>query len=67
MTATVLGREQHAARRWHPATEIIVLACSLLLVFGIPSPVVPIAVIGATFIASSMSPAVNLCCWAIGV
>lgn len=67
MTATVLGREQHAARRWHPATEIIVLACSLLLVFGIPSPVVPVAVIGATFIAASMSPAVNLCSWAIGV
>lgn len=67
MTATVLDREQQATHRWHPATEIIVLACSLLLVFGIPSPVVPIAIIGATFIAAAVSPAVRLRSWAIGV
>lgn len=67
MTATVLDREQQATHRLHPATEIIVLACSLLLVFGIPSPVVPIAIIVGTFIAASVSPTVRLSAWAIGV
>lgn len=67
MTATVLDREQQATHRWHPATEIIVLVCSLLLVFGIPSPVVPIAIIVATLIAAVASPTVRLLTWAIGV
>lgn len=67
MTATVLDREQQTTRRWHPATEIIVLACSLLLVFGIPSPVVPTAIIGATLISATVSPAVRLGTWALGV
>lgn len=67
MTATVLHREQQATHRLHPATEIIVLACSLLLVFGLPSPVVPVAVIVATFIAALVSPTVALRAWVIGV
>lgn len=67
MTATFLDREQQATHRWHPATEIIVLVCSLLLVFGIPSPVVPIAIIVATLIAAVASPTVKLRTWAIGV
>ncbi|WP_350271110.1 energy-coupling factor transporter transmembrane component T [Brevibacterium sp. CBA3109] len=67
MTATVLDREQQARHRLHPATEIIVLACSLLLVFGIPSPVVPTAIIAATFVAAVASPTVRLRAWAIGV
>lgn len=67
MPATVLHREQQATRRWHPATEIIVLACALLLVFGIPSPVVPITIIGATLITATVSPTVRLRSWVIGV
>lgn len=67
MTTTVLHREQQVGHRLHPATEIIVLACSLLLVFGIPSPIVPIAVIVATLIAVLASPTVSLRSWVIGV
>ncbi|GAA1848267.1 energy-coupling factor transporter transmembrane component T family protein [Brevibacterium marinum] len=67
MTTTVLDREQQSTRRWHPATEIIVLACSLLLVFGIPSPVVPIAIMIATFVSAAVAPTVRLRTWLIGV
>ncbi|WP_166971142.1 energy-coupling factor transporter transmembrane component T family protein [Brevibacterium atlanticum] len=58
------GREGH---RLHPATEIVILSAGLLLVFGIPSPVVPIAVIVATVLAVASSPAVRLRSWALGV
>lgn len=67
MTTTVLDREQQSGRRWHPATELIVLVCSLLLVFGIPSPVVPIAIIIGTFAAVLISPSVRLQTWLIGL
>ncbi|WP_210605199.1 energy-coupling factor transporter transmembrane component T family protein [Brevibacterium oceani] len=54
-------------QRLHPATEIVILLCSLLLVFGIPSPVVPAAVIVATVITVASSPAVGRRSWALGV
>lgn len=54
-------------RRLHPATEIIVLFSGLLLVFGIPSPVVPAGVIVASCCAAGLSTTVSLRSWAVGV
>jgi energy-coupling factor transport system permease protein len=54
-------------RRLHPATEIIVLFSGLLLVFGIPSPVVPTGVIVASCCAAGLSTTVSLRSWAVGV
>lgn len=54
-------------RRLHPATEIILLLSCLLLVFGIPSPVVPAAIIILTGIAVAASPVVRLRSWLVGV
>lgn len=67
MTSPVLDRQQQSTRRWHPATEIVVLGCMLLLVFGIPSPAVPILVIGATTIAVVFSPRASAATWLSGV
>src|SRR5699024_4440500 len=47
-------------RRLHPATEIIVLFSGLLLVFGIPSPVVPAGVIVASCCPAGLSTSVSL-------
>ncbi|WP_169251995.1 energy-coupling factor transporter transmembrane component T [Brevibacterium sp. 'Marine'] len=54
-------------RRLHPATEIVILFSSLLLVFGVPSPVAPMAVIVATVLTVVVSPALRLRSWALGV
>ena len=54
-------------RRLHPATEIIVLFSGLLLVFGIPSPVVPAGVIVASCCAAGVSTTVSVRSWAVGV
>lgn len=67
MSPTVLTWEQQPGHRWHPATELIVLGCCLLLVFGVPSPVVPITIIIGTLIAVLASPAVRLLSWLIGL
>src|SRR5699024_2614088 len=53
-------------RRLHPATEIIVLFSGLLLVFGIPSPVVPAGIIVASCCAAGLSTTVRLRSWAVG-
>ncbi|GAA1809387.1 energy-coupling factor transporter transmembrane component T [Brevibacterium celere] len=53
--------------RWHPATDLIVMACALFLVFGIPSPVVPAAVILGTLIAAVATRRVSLTRWALTV
>lgn len=67
MSVTEHAREHERPRRWHPATEIIVLLCALLLVFGIPSPLVPLTIIVATSVAALSSPSVRFSGWAITV
>lgn len=54
-------------KRLHPATEIVVLLCALLLVFGIPSPLVPVLVIILTVVAAVASQHVRLRSWCAGV
>lgn len=66
MSVPVLERER-APRRWHPTTEIIVLVCALLLVFGVPSPLVPVLIIVISFVAAVASPTVRFSTWVIGV
>jgi energy-coupling factor transport system permease protein len=56
-----------SGRRLHPATEIVLLLSCLLLVFGIPSPVVPTVIILATLFTVTLSPVVRLRSWAVGV
>jgi energy-coupling factor transport system permease protein len=56
-----------SGRRLHPATEIVLLLSCLLLVFGIPSPVVPTVIILATLLTVTLSPVVSLRLWAVGV
>ena len=54
-------------KRLHPATEIVMLLCALLLVFGIPSPLVPVLVIVATLVAALTSRHVRLRSWYVAV
>ncbi|WP_423057456.1 energy-coupling factor transporter transmembrane component T family protein [Brevibacterium linens] len=54
-------------RRLHPATELVILACSLLLVFGIPSPVVPFIILIGSLVTVMVSPVVRLRTWAMTV
>lgn len=65
MSPSVLTETE--SRRWHPATEIIVLGCALVLVFGIPSPVVPLLVLAGSTIAAVASPSVKVATWAATV
>ncbi|MBE8146165.1 energy-coupling factor transporter transmembrane protein EcfT [Brevibacterium casei] len=55
------------SRRLHPATEIIVLGCALVLVFGIPSPVIPLIVLVGSAVAAVASPTVKVTTWAATV
>lgn len=54
-------------RRLHPATELVILACSLLLVFGIPSPIVPVIILVGTIVTVASSPVVRLRTWSMTV
>ena len=54
-------------RRLHPATELVILACSLLLVFGIPSPIVPAIILACSLVIVMASPVVRLRTWAMTV
>ena len=54
-------------RRLHPATELVILACSLLLVFGIPSPIVPFIILTGSIVIVMVSPAVRLRTWLMTV
>lgn len=67
MTPTVHVREQTRTDRWHPATGIVVLLCALLLVFGIPSPLVPLTIIVATIVAAIASAAMRFSGWIVTV
>ncbi|TLP73088.1 energy-coupling factor transporter transmembrane component T family protein [Nesterenkonia sphaerica] len=53
--------------RLHPATELVLLGCALLLVYGIPSPVVPAAVLLGAAMAAVISPRVQLRTWLLTV
>ncbi len=54
-------------RRLHPATEMVILACSLLLVFGVPSPIVPVIILACSLVTVMVSPAVRPRTWAMTV
>lgn len=65
MSSPVLTETE--SRRLHPATEIIVLGCALVLVFGIPSPVVPLIILIGSTVAAAASPTVKVATWAATV
>lgn len=66
-TAADAAEARRPKRRLHPATELIILACSLLLVFGIPSPIVPVIILTGTVVTTTVSPVVRLRAWAMTV
>lgn len=47
----------------HPATELVLLGCGLLLVYGVPSPVVPAALLVFAGLAAAFSPRVGFGRW----
>lgn len=47
----------------HPATELVLLLCGLLVVFGIPSPLVPAAVLLCAAACAVLSSSVSLGRW----
>lgn len=49
--------------RLHPATELVLLGCALLLVYGIPSPLVPAAVLVCAVAGAAVSPRVRFRSW----
>ena len=49
--------------RLHPATELVLLATALLVVFGVPSPLVPVAVILLTLVSVLLSRRTRLTHW----
>lgn len=66
-TAVDAAEAHRRKRRLHPSTELIILACSLLLVFGIPSPIVPVIILTGTVVTVTVSPVVRLRAWAMTV
>ncbi|PRZ14075.1 CbiQ family ECF transporter T component [Nesterenkonia sandarakina] len=51
--------------RLHPATELVLLGCALLLVYGVPSPLIPAAVLLSTVVGAAVSPRVRFRRWAL--
>ncbi|MGJ9407150.1 CbiQ family ECF transporter T component [Nesterenkonia aurantiaca] len=51
--------------RLHPATELVLLGCALLLVYGVPSPLIPAAVLIAAAAGAAASPRVRFRSWAL--
>ncbi|MCU4297131.1 energy-coupling factor transporter transmembrane protein EcfT [Brevibacterium permense] len=66
-TAVDAAESHRPKRRLHPATELIILACSLLLVFGIPSPIVPVIILTGTVVTVTLSHVVRLRAWVMTV
>lgn len=66
-TNTDAAEVHRPKRRLHPATELVILACSLLLVFGIPSPIVPVIILTGTVVTVTVAPVVRLRSWAMTV
>lgn len=48
--------EREAEAGLHPATGLVLLICSLVLIYGISSPLVPVAVLLATAVGAVRSP-----------
>ena len=48
----------------HPATELVLLASALLLIYGIPSPLVPAVILAAAVVAAGASPRIRFRSWA---
>lgn len=53
--------------RAHPATHLVLLGCCLLLVFGIPSPIVPLAILVGASIGALTSQDIRFRSWLISV
>lgn len=49
--------------RLHPATELVLLGCALLLVYGVPSPLIPAAVLLCTVVGAAASGRVRFRSW----
>ncbi|GAA1112018.1 energy-coupling factor transporter transmembrane component T family protein [Nesterenkonia jeotgali] len=49
--------------RLHPATELVLLGCALLLVYGVPSPLIPAAVLLCATAGAGVSPRVRFRRW----
>lgn len=54
-------------RRLHPVTELVLLGCALLLVYGVDSPVVPALLVIAATLAAILSPHVRVLGWMLTV
>ena len=65
VNAPVTSEPRHAAL--HPATELVLLVCGLLLTYGIPSPIVPAALLIGAVVAAMVSPRVRFSRWLITV
>lgn len=61
------GTRDESTTGWHPATLIVVLGCCLLLVFGIPSPTVPLAIGLGAMAAALISREVSFRSWLLSV
>lgn len=53
----------HRPSMVHPATELVLLVCALVLTYGIPSPLVPAALLVAATAVAAGSPRVRLRRW----
>ncbi|WP_200330125.1 energy-coupling factor transporter transmembrane protein EcfT [Leucobacter sp. L43] len=51
----------------HPATELVLLACALVLTYGIPSPIVPAALLVVSATIAACSPRVRFARWSATV
>lgn len=49
--------------RLHPATQLILLGCGLLLVYGVPSPVVPAAILFSAAAGAALSVRIRFTTW----
>lgn len=53
------------ARRLHPSTELVLLLCGLLLVYGVPSPLVPAVVLLSAAVGAAVTRHLRLKSWAL--
>ncbi|KTR83414.1 energy-coupling factor transporter transmembrane component T family protein [Leucobacter chromiiresistens] len=56
-------RPRPAAAALHPATELVLLVCALVLTYGIPSPLAPVALLVVAAGAAARSPRVRFGRW----
>lgn len=62
---TATGAGTAVSPRLHPATQLVLLLCGLLLVYGVSSPVVPAAVLLGAAIGAAVSGGLSFRTWAL--